>query len=41
MKQIGQHSVDILLNLLEGKGEHRQEILLTSLRKGESVKGLK
>ncbi len=38
MKQIGQHSVDILLNLLEGKGEHRQEILLTSLRSGESVR---
>lgn len=35
--EIGQHSADILLNLLEGKDEHRQEILLTSLRTGESV----
>ena len=37
MEQIGRHSVDILLNLLEGKGEHRQEILLATLRRGDSV----
>lgn len=38
MRELGLHSVDILLNLLEGKDEHRQEVLLTSLRAGESVR---
>ena len=38
MEQIGQRSVDILLDLIEGKGNNRQEILPVTFRQGESVK---
>lgn len=38
MAQIGQQSVDILLDLIQGSGKNRQEVLPTALRTGESVK---
>lgn len=40
MAQMGQRSVDILLDLIQGTGCNRQEILPTILRTGESVRQL-
>ena len=38
MEEMGQHSVDILLDLIQGKAHNRQEILPTTLRFGESIR---
>ena len=40
MTELGKHSVDILLDIIQGVGQHRQETLPTVFRTGESVNRL-
>ena len=40
MEQMGQRSVDILLDVIQGKAGHRQELLETTFRPGKSIRQL-
>lgn len=40
MEQMGRRSVDILLDVIQGKAGHRQELLETTFRPGQSIRRL-